>query len=285
MIVKAYAKLNLVLNVFEKKEGQEYHEIESLMIPVSLHDSIEVSKLSEGINTYVTCDSFELSGERFNIVTKTIKLLREKYNFKEQFRVVIYKRIFIAGGLGGGSSDAAAVILAINKILKLKMTDEEMIDIAKQVGSDVPFFLFNKPAIISGYGEKIKFLEGFSKKYNVLLLKPKKGLSTAEVYKKYDDMGSKSARTNIEKVIEAFNDNEFTLGSEISNDLETPAFEMLPEVKELKTKLITEEGYGCVMMTGSGSTVFIISTDKKALYKTYEKYYESDYSIEICKTL
>ena len=142
MVVKAYAKLNLVLNVTTNKQ-KEYHEIESLMIPISLHDSIDITVLKEGNSTFVTCDSFELAGEKFNTVTKVIDILRAKYHFKQHFRIIIYKRIFIAGGLGGGSSDAAAVILALNKILKLKMTDEEMIEVAREVGSDVPFFLFN----------------------------------------------------------------------------------------------------------------------------------------------
>ena len=284
MVVKAYAKLNLVLNVTNNKKGN-YHEIESLMIPLNLHDSIEISLLKEGNSTFVTCDSFELAGEQFNTVTKVVDLLRKRYNFKENFRIIIYKRVFIAGGLGGGSSDAAAVILAINKILKLNMSDEEMIEVAREVGSDVPFFLFNKPAIVTSTGEKIKFLDSFKKQYFCLLMKPKQGLSTAEVYKKFDEMKCNSKNTDINKVLEAFEDNEFTLGSLISNDLEAPAIEMCPEIQELKNKLIKEEGLGCVMMTGSGSTVFALSSNKKMLFKIFEKYFESEYKIEFCKTL
>ena len=284
MIVKAYGKLNLVLNVKPKQGDETYHEIESLMIPISLHDCIEITRLKEGGNTYVTCDSFELAGEQFNIVTKVIQLLRQKYGFKDQFRVVIYKRIFISGGLGGGSSDAAAVIVAINKLMKLKMTLEEMAEIGKQVGSDVPFFLYNKPAIVTGRGEIIEPINSLNKKYFILLMRPKKGLSTNDTYKKYDEMKLTSKNADINKVIEAYNTDEFTLGAAISNDLETPAFELAPEIKELKDKLIQEEGMGCVMMSGAGSTVFIISTNKRQLYKIYEKYYKTDYKIEFCKT-
>ena len=284
MVVKAYAKLNLVLNVTTNKQ-KEYHEIESLMIPISLHDSIDITVLKEGNSTFITCDSFELAGEKFNTVTKVIDILRAKYHFKQHFRIIIYKRIFIAGGLGGGSSDAAAVILALNKILKLKMTDEEMIEVAREVGSDVPFFLFNKPAIVKGTGEKIEILPSFNKQYHCLVIKPQKGLSTAEVYQKFDELKCEGSKTNINKVISAFNDNEFSLGAEISNDLEVPAIEMAPEVKELKDILIADEGLGCVMMTGSGSTVFALSSNKKALFKILEKYFESDYKVELCKTL
>ena len=284
MVVRAYAKLNLVLNVTKnKKEG--YHEIESLMIPISLHDSIDISLLKEGNNTYVTCDSFELAGEQFNTVTKVIEILRKRYQFKDNFRVIIYKRVFIAGGLGGGSSDAAAVILAINKMLKLNMTDEEMIEVAREVGSDVPFFLFNKPAIVSGTGEKIQLLEPFKKQYWCMVLKPKQGLSTKDVYNKFDEMNCEGTKTDINKVIEAYENDEFTLGSEISNDLEVPAISMCPEVQKIKDELIREYGLGCVMMTGSGSTVFVLSANKKQLFKIFEKYFESEYKAEFCKTL
>ena len=94
MVVKAYAKLNLVLNVTTNKQ-KEYHEIESLMIPISLHDSIDITVLKEGNSTFVTCDSFELAGEKFNTVTKVIDILRAKYHFKQHFRIIIYKRIFL----------------------------------------------------------------------------------------------------------------------------------------------------------------------------------------------
>ena len=285
MVVKAYAKLNLVLNVTTNKQ-KEYHEIESLMIPLTLHDSIEITLLKEGNSTFVTCDSFELAGEQFNTVSKTINILRDRYKFKQHFRVIIYKRIFIAGGLGGGSSDAAAVILALNKILKLNMTKEEMIEVAREVGSDVPFFLFNKPAIVSGTGENIKILDSFKKTYHCLVIKPKNGLSTAAVYKKFDELKCNGSKTDINKVIECFEDNEYSLGAEISNDLEIPAIEMAPEIQDLKDKLIKEEGLGCVMMTGSGSTVFALSSNKKQLFKILEKYFDSeDYKIEYCKTL
>lgn len=285
MVVQAYAKLNLVLNVTKNKK-ENYHEIKSLMIPISLHDSIDISLLKEGNATYVTCDSFELAGEQFNTVTHVVNLLREKYKFKEHFRIIIYKRIFIAGGLGGGSSDAAAVILAINKILKLNMSDEEMIEIARKVGSDVPFFLFNKPAIVSGTGENIKSLPAFKKQYYCLIVKPTKGLSTGEVYKKFDEMNCDSSNTDINRVIEGYDDNEFTLGSLISNDLETPAIQMCPEIQTLKDELIKNHGLGCVLMTGSGSTIFALSSNKKQLFKIFEKYFDSEnYKAEFCKTL
>lgn len=285
MVVQAYAKLNLVLNVTKNKK-EKYHEIESLMIPISLHDSIEISLLKEGNATFVTCDSFELAGEQFNTVTHVVNLLREKYKFKEHFRIIIYKRIFIAGGLGGGSSDAAAVILAINKMLKLNMSKEEMIEIARKVGSDVPFFLFNKPAIVSGTGEVIQELPKFNKQYYCMVIKPKNGLSTGEVYKKFDEMKINSSNADINKVIEAYDDNEFTLGSLISNDLEIPAIEMCPEIQKLKDELIKEHGLGCVLMTGSGSTIFALSSNKKYLFKIFENYFDTEnYNAEFCKTL
>ena len=118
-----------------------------------------------------------------------------------------------------------------------------------------------------------------------MVLKPKQGLSTKDVYNKFDEMNCEGTKTDINKVIKAYENDEFTLGSTISNDLETPAISMCPEIQKIKDELIREYGLGCVMMTGSGSTVFVLSANKKQLFKIFEKYFESDYKAEFCKTL
>lgn len=282
MVVQAYAKLNLVLNVDKEKIG-DYHKIESLMIPVSLHDTIDISILKDGKDSYITCDNFELVGEKYNLVTKAIDLLRLKFGFKENFRIIIYKRIFISAGLGGGSADAAAVIRGIVKLLHLEISDAELIELGMQIGSDVPFCLFNKPAVAKGKGEKLAILDDFDKRYHFLIIKPKVSLKTKDVYDEFDKINEQN-HFDIEKTIEAYNKGCKELEGKLFNALEPAAFNLAPEVKELINSL-KDEGQQNVMMSGSGSAVFVLSDNRKNAFKIMKRYSELGYSVEYAKSI
>lgn len=282
MVVQAYAKINLVLNVYNETHNG-YHNIESLMIPISLHDSIEIAKLKDGRETFVTCDSFELAGEKYNLVSKAVDVLRKHFGFTDNFRITIYKRIFISAGLGGGSADAAAVMKGIVKLLNLEVSDAQLIQMGLEVGSDVPFCLFNKPAVISGRGEKIAILNNLSKKYYFLIIKPKVSLSTKSVYEKFDEL-KETELMDISKTMAAYEQGEKELSKYLNNCLEQAAFELAPEVKILKETL-KKENLNCVMMCGSGSSVFCLSENKRLLFKLMKKYDSLGYSVEFAKTI
>lgn len=283
MIVQANAKINLTLNVI-KKQDNGYHKIKSLMIPLNLHDTIEIKLLKDDTESYVTYDSFDLNGDKFNSVTTAIKLFKEKYNIKENFNVTIYKRIFVSAGLGGGSSDAANVLLGIIKLLKLDIKKEDLIDICLKVGSDVSFFLYDKMCLVEGIGEKVIPIDNYSK-YYVLLIKPKAGLSTEKVYAKYDEMNLKDKNINYEKILNDYNSGDFeALKNEIYNGLEIPAIELCPDIEKIKNRLINEEKVDLVAMSGSGSCLFVLGKNKRFLYKLLKKYYQN-YQIELTKVI
>lgn len=283
MIVKSYAKINIVLNVLGKHDDR-FHEIDMVTLPIELHDSLSITKFNDS-NSYVTFANTALGGDDNNLATSALKMMREGYNIKDNFRILINKVIPISAGLGGGSSNAAATLKAVNAISNCNLSDDELAKIGFKLGSDVPFFVYGKPARVSGGGEIVKPVK-VKNTYYCLVVKPKKGLSTKEVYSLCDSVELKTY--NIENVIKALEmgDDEL-LEKEIGNALETPALQLLPEINDIKNTL-KELGFKIVLMSGSGSSVFALSTDKKFTKKVFKKLIkeQNDYgAIEMCKVI
>lgn len=276
-LLKSYAKINIALNVLNKREDG-YHELDSVMLPIELHDSLIVEEHRSKDNN-VTVDDFSLSFHNFNLIGKTINALAEKYGFTNKYRILIHKNIPMQGGLGGGSSNAAAIMNAINEWLKLNMSEEEKIETALKIGADVPFFINTVPARVGGIGEKLQPIT-VKNNYYVLIVKPNEGLSTKVVFEMSDTMELKTA--NIDNVVLALEtgDDEL-LASSICNSLEEPAIKMLPEVAHIK-QLLLDEGLKIVSMSGSGSCVFAMSQNKKQLAKIAAKL-EDLYFVELTK--
>ncbi|MCH5180593.1 MAG: 4-(cytidine 5'-diphospho)-2-C-methyl-D-erythritol kinase [Erysipelotrichales bacterium] len=280
MIIKAHAKINLAINVVGKKEDG-YHDLDMVMVPVELHDSIHIEVLPSNFETYVTCDDFSLEVNEYNLCSITIRKMKEKYNINKSFRVHIHKNIPIGAGLGGGSSNAAAVINAIKTLLKLDIPYEEEIELAKSIGADVPFFLKNNPARVEGIGEKLTPIK-IKNKYYVLLIKPKNGLSTKDVYAKYDEVGSDN-HADVDSLIKAL-ENGDELKEFMGNDLEKASITMLPVIQDIK-KLLLDDGFENVLMSGSGSSVFAISTNRTMVEKEYRKLEKMGLNVYLTKVI
>ena len=190
MFTKANAKINLGFNVLSKKDDG-YHLIDSIYLPLTLHDSIEIQIIPGANDTYVTCDSFVSIPSTYNLAHIAISKARDIFHFKEQFRINIHKAIPMGAGLGGGSSDAAACLKAIFKMLNIHPSKEELRSLALSVGADVVYFLLlDEPARVDGVGERLRPID-IKKDYYCLLVKPDESLSTKEVYEKsdeYDDL-------------------------------------------------------------------------------------------------
>lgn len=281
MIEKAYAKVNLALNVFDKNENN-YHDLESIMLPLQLHDTIDISILPpENTDDFITCDDYSLKVVKYNLCHKAIDVCRRKWNFKEKFRVVIHKRIFIQSGLGGGSADAAATIRGIIKLLKLNPTDQELTEIGIELGSDVPFCLFSRPAVVSQIGQKLNFFEHKRDDY-VLIVKFPIGLSTQEVFEESDKHQLDSC--NLDDVKKDFIEDNSYLKNVAVNALQKVSFFMLPELEKLYN-MLKEENFDFVQMTGSGSAIFCLTKNKKLANKMEEKYFKKGYQVELTKFL
>ena len=174
--LRSHAKINLCLNITGKRKDG-YHDLDMIVLPISLHDSLIESKLATAKYNFVTVDDFSTGIVGHNLATLAIEALQKIYKFNQKFSVFIHKVIPIQAGLGGGSSNAAVTLKAINRLLKLQASDEQLMDIGKTIGSDIPFFIKNVPARCQGIGDIISPIT-VKNKYFVLIVKPEVGCPT-----------------------------------------------------------------------------------------------------------
>ena len=278
--IRSFAKINISLNITKKREDG-FHELDSVMLPISLHDSLVISKLNSAPDNYVTVDDFSIGTFSYNLATFSIEKLQSVYHFNDKFRILIHKVIPIQAGLGGGSSNAAYTMKAVNTMLKLGATDEELIELSKSLGCDIPFFIKCKPARVQGVGEILTPIT-VKNNYYVLLVKPDAGCSTKEVYAISDSMDLKTC--NIENVIKALEEGDDDLLAEnISNALQEPAIKNVPGIEAIIDEL-HENGLRMVQVTGSGSAVFALSTNKQLLKKVFKKM-DDRYQVELARVI
>ena len=280
MVEKANAKINLSLDIKNLRDDG-YHNLETIMLPLEMHDSLEVQILPpNATDDFVTCDDFSLKITKYNLVHRIIDEARERRGFTEHFLINIHKNIFLQAGLGGGSADAGAALRAVLKLLKINATKQDLIDIGIAIGSDVPWAIFNCPTLLKRKGDVLEFFDHVAPFY-VLLVKPFDGLSTKEVFEtadKCDDID----HGDINLVKELYEKDDLEgLGKAVFNSLENPASEILPEIQEIIESL-KDDGFECVMMSGSGSCIFALTNDKK-LWKRCEKKYTLDH-YQVCAT-
>lgn len=278
--VKSYAKINISLRVVSKREDG-YHELDSLMLPIELHDSIIISKLQNSCDNFVTVDDFSNGLIHYNLASTGINVLAQKYGFTTKFRVYIHKVIPMQAGLGGGSSNAAFTMKAVCSMLKLNVTDEELMELAAPFGADIPFFIKCEPSRAKGIGEILEPIE-IKNNYYCLIVKPSSGCSTKEVFAIADQKEYKPV--DIDTVVKALKDgDDELLANSIGNSLEEAAISLVPEIAQIKETL-KAAGLKIVLMSGSGSTVFALSTDQ-SLIKKVAKQLEDKYVVEVTKVL
>ena len=278
--VKSYAKINISLRVVSKREDG-YHELDSLMLPIELHDSIIISKLQNSYDNFVTVDDFSNGLIHYNLASTGINALAQKYGFTTKFRVYIHKVIPMQAGLGGGSSNAAFTMKAVCSMLKLNVTDEELMELAAPFGSDIPFFIKCEPSRAKGIGEILEPIE-IKNNYYCLIVKPSSGCSTKEVFAIADQKEYKPV--DIDTVVKALKEgDDELLADSIGNSLEEAAISLVPEIAQIKETL-KAAGLKIVLMSGSGSAVFALSTDQ-SLIKKVAKQLEDKYVVEVTKVL
>ena len=278
--IRSYAKINLCLNITGKRKDG-YHELDMVMVPISLHDSLVVDLLKKSLDNFVTVDDFSIGSFNYNLATFSIDKLRSVYHFDEKFRILIHKVIPIQAGLGGGSSNAACSLKAVNDLLQLGASDEELMEIGKTLGCDIPFFVKCKPARCKGLGEILEPIE-IKNNYYVLIVKPEAGCSTREVYLAADSMDLPVC--NVDNVIKALQEgDDDLLAASMGNALQAPAITLVPQIQTIIDEL-HDCGLKIVQQTGSGSAVFALSTDKKLLKKVL-KQFENKYQVELARVL
>ena len=272
MKVQARAKINLALDVVERMDNG-YHSLDMIMAPISICDEIEIEI---GICDEVTCEGLKLPEK--NTVSKMVQVLKELYHLSSNYKISIKKHIPAQAGLGGGSADAAAVCKAILQMEGIEETEENLYEITKQVGADVPFCIHDKWARVKGIGEKITPIES-DWQFNIIVVKPDFGISTANAFSKWKE--SRPFHPDVDLVESSIREkNMDLLYQTMANALEPIAFEIEPELNQVKMDM-EDAGLVRILMSGSGSSMLGFSVDEDVIQSAYERLKEKYSFVQI----
>ena len=247
MQVLAPAKINLSLKILGRR-SDAFHEIETVITPISLYDEIKVEKRSGKTGIVFRCDVPSVPQGDDNLVVRAAKAFVAKAKIDAAISIELQKKIPHAAGLGGGSSDAASTLLALNQLFETNLPGEALSKIAETIGSDIPFFIFQSAALCKGRGELVTPLK-LRQRLSLLLLKPGFAVSTSWAYHHWQ------ASREIPRV--SYATQEFG-GQTFVNDLERPAFEKFVFLAQLKMWLLKQPEVGAALMSGSGSAMFAV---------------------------
>src|SRR5690349_13010315 len=250
MQVIAPAKINLSLRILSRR-SDGFHEIETFVTPISLCDEIKIEQRSGKQNIAFRCDDPSVPKGENNLVVRAAKIFFEETKITSGISIELKKRIPHGAGLGGGSSDAASTLLALNELFRTNLPREALAKMAETIGSDVPFFIFQSAAVCKGRGELVSPTR-LRERLSVLLLKPEFGVPTQWAYSRW--RGSREIPA-VPYGAQPFNQQAFV------NDLERPVFEKFVFLAEIKMWLLKQPEVGSAMMSGSGSTMFAVIRD------------------------
>ena len=282
LVFKTPAKINLGLFILGKRPDG-YHDLETLFQMVSLYDTVELKSLENKIE--LTCDDSRVPADESNLMFRAARLLQEAVPEKTGLgcRMVLKKKIPMGAGLGGGSGNAAGVLIGLNRLWDLKLKRDELSKIAAQLGSDIPFFLCAPSALGQGRGERLTPLQP-AKKFHVILVFPRVSMDTAEVYRSLNLNLTKNSK-NINILREFFSQsNIVSLGAHLHNDLEPVVIERLPVIDSIKQKLESLNADG-VSLSGSGSAVFGVFESSQRAQEAYARCGEEDWDTFLTETV
>ena len=265
--LRAMGKINLSIDIRGILDDG-YHDVEMVMQSVNLADKLLIRKSSG--NFSMKCSNSDVPVGKKNIIYKTWMLMKNKYKIDGGIEVFLEKNIPIAAGMAGGSANSAAVFVGINRLFELGLSDEDLIDLSKELGSDIAFCVKGGTYLATGRGTDLKKLDDLNLDLEVLVCRPNIFVSTKKVYKKFDSLYERNIeidRPDNEKLIEAIkNKNMDLLVSSMSNVLEPVTKEWCSDIESIE-KIMLEEGAEKAMMSGSGPTVFGFFKDKKKAKK------------------
>jgi 4-diphosphocytidyl-2-C-methyl-D-erythritol kinase len=256
VLVQAPAKVNLFLEVLGKRTDG-YHEIASLMVTVGLYDRLVFRDEPAG-SLVLTCDDPALSTGPDNLVVRAAELLRRHTGCQQGARIELHKRIPMAAGLAGGSSDAAATLAGLNRLWRLGLADSKLAALGAEIGSDVAFFFAAPAAWCTGRGEVVTPVN-LGRPLHLLLACPDVGLATADVYRGVKVPTQPEDGDAIRRAVAVGDVQE--IGRRLHNRLQPAAEALSPEVGDLLAQLAAARPTG-QLMTGSGSCVFALGRDR-----------------------
>lgn len=271
MLILPCAKLNLGLNIVEKRPDG-YHNLETVFVPIPLYDALEINQMDESFPSENACD-IKITGNKIdcedkdNIVVKAYNLIASTYDIP-RVHIHLYKNIPSQAGLGGGSSDAAYMLKALNECFNLNISKEKLQEYAASLGADCAFFIDSEPAFATGIGSCLSPIDMGTTltDCHVIIIKPSIAISTKSAYAHiHPHHPDKCCRDIINQPME-------TWKHELTNDFEEQAFKDYPELQNIKNNLY-EHGAIYAQMSGSGSAMFGIFKDKPENIDSYFKPY------------
>ncbi len=246
------AKINIGLNIIGKRDDG-FHNLETLFYPIAVKDAVEIvenKKASTDIVFSSTGSSVQVN-DADNLCVKAYHLLKKEYPQIPPIKMHLHKNIPMGAGMGGGSADASAILLLLNKAFELNISTEILLQYALQLGSDCPFFIINKPCFATGRGENLQQVNIDLSPYKIMIVHPAIHVNTADAFSQLNAHNFSPAG----KLIEQLKLNIHQWKNMIKNDFEVPVFKMYPIISEIKEKFY-KEGAIYSAMSGSGSTVF-----------------------------
>lgn len=267
--LKAYGKINLGLDVLRRREDG-YHDVRMIMQTVGIFDRVDlIWKEEPGIQ--VETNLYYLPTNENNLVYKAAKLLMDEFQVQEGLLIRLRKFIPVAAGMAGGSSDAAAVLFGVNKMFRLGLTTEELMERGVKIGADVPYCILRGTALSEGIGEVLTSLSPVPQ-CQVLVAKPGINVSTKFVYENLhaNDLRPEQ-HPDIDGMIQAIKAQDLQgIADKLGNVLETVTVKEYPVIQEIKDKMLEFGAIGS-LMSGSGPTVFGLFTNPKAAQQAYEE--------------
>lgn len=266
IVVRAYAKINLSLDVLRKREDG-YHEIRMIMQTLDLHDTITIKKMHKD-SIEVRTNLPYLPVDHRNLAFKAALLFKEAMHIGDGLQLNIHKRIPVAAGLGGGSADAAAVLEGLDRMYQTGISLQDMINLGVRLGADVPFCIMKGTALAEGIGEVLTPVKQMPDCY-ILLIKPNLIVSTKHVYQSLR-LEHDTPHPDIDRMLHAINSHSLAdMAACMGNVLESVTVRDHPVIQEIKDKLILS-GSMASLMSGSGPSVFGLFDSKEAADEAYE---------------
>ncbi|SKB54290.1 4-diphosphocytidyl-2-C-methyl-D-erythritol kinase [Lachnospiraceae bacterium] len=261
---KAYAKINLGLDIVGLREGDGYHLLRMVMQTLQLCDIVTVERVPGKTGIHTKTDNAAIPDDKHNLAYRAAALLAEEFGIEDGIDITIEKHIPASAGLAGGSTDAAAVLRAVNEEFDLGLSAEQLMDRGIKLGADVPYCIVGGTQLAEGIGEKLTAVEPALRDHGVLLVKPPEGASTQEIYHDYD-LSDHPSHPDIDGILDAIRTDDFDgICSRLGNVLEDVTIPKVPVIGRIKD-FLKNEGADGVLMSGSGSTVFALFRNKDRL--------------------
>jgi len=266
--IDSYSKINLTLNILAKRQDG-YHNIETIMQSINLADRIFIKEEKEGIK--IKCNHPLVPIDTQSLTYRSAEKILNRYRITKGVKIEINKKIPLASGMAGGSANSASILVGINKLFALNLSNKDLREIGEELGMDVPFCIQNGTALAYHRGEKVTLLSPVNPPLWIIIINPGFEIPTKWAYNNLDLSLIKREKNNTKAMLEALKEDEARgIAKNLFNSFEELIIKKYPEIGKIKDRLIEEGALGA-LMSGSGPTVFGIAQNKEQALKIYKK--------------